>query len=184
MQLVLGYKPLQIGLAFLPANIIMAIFSIGVSARLVVHFGIKKPLAGGLFLAAIGLAILARAPVAGNYLVDILPSMILLGFGAGAALNPMLLAAMDDLSSEQSGLASGLVNTSFMMGGALGLAILASIAAALTGGLLASGAQSIVALTGGYHAAFLTGAIFALSASLLGAFVLRINRPKAGSPAQ
>ena len=120
LQLVLGLRPLQVGLVFLPANLIMAAFSLGLSARLVMRFGIKLPVTVGLLLAAAGLALLTRAPVDGNVLVDVLPSMILLGFGAGIAFNPMLLAAMSDVAPHESGLASGLVNTSFMMGGALG----------------------------------------------------------------
>jgi EmrB/QacA subfamily drug resistance transporter len=118
MQLVLGYSAMQVGLAYLPANLIMAAFSLGLSARLVMRFGIRLPLC-------------------------------------------------------ESGLASGMVNTSFMMGGALGLAILASLAAAHTDDLLASGAGSTAALNGGYHVAFLTGAVFAAAASLLGAILLR-----------
>ncbi len=173
LQLVLGYSPLQIGLAFLPANLIMAAFSLGLSARLVMRFGIRLPLAAGLLVAAAGLALLARAPVDGNFLVDVIPSMILLGFGAGIAFNPVLLAAISDVGPSESGLASGLVNTSFMMGGALGLAILASLAAARTGDLLESGANSPVALNGGYQAAFLVGALFAALAAVLGAVVLR-----------
>ena len=139
LQLVLGYTPLQVGLAFLPANLIMGAFSIGLSAKLVMRFGIRLPLAVGLTLAACGLVLFARAPVDGNFAVDVLPSMILLGFGAGIAFNPMLLAAMSDVAPEESGLASGVVNTAFMMGGALGLAILASLAASRTDSLVASG---------------------------------------------
>ncbi len=176
LQLVLGYKPLQVGLAFLPANLIMAVFSLGLSAKIVMRFGIRTPLAGGLLLAGIGLALLARAPVGGNFLTDVLPSMILLGFGAGVAFNPMLLAAMSDVKPEESGLASGLVNTAFMMGGALGLAILASLAAARTGNLLASGSGALVALNGGYHIAFLAGAVFATTASLLSAALLHTGQ--------
>ena len=97
----------------------------------------------------------ARAPVDGNFVVDVLPSMILLGFGAGMAFNPVLLAAMSDVEPSESGLASGVVNTSFMMGGALGLAILASLAASRTDDLLASGEDQLVALNSGYHVAFL-----------------------------
>ena len=137
LQLVLGYSPLQVGLAFLPANLIMGAFSLGISAKLVMRFGIKLPLASGLLLAAAGLVLFARAPVGGHFAVDVLPSMILLGFGAGIAFNPVLLAAMGDVEQSESGLASGIVNTSFMMGGALGLAILASIAASRTSHLLA-----------------------------------------------
>src|SRR5258708_38409256 len=124
LQLVLHYTPLQVGLSFLPANLIMASFSVGLSARIIMRFGIKKPLVFGLLLAACGLALFFRVPVNGNFLYDILPNMIFLGIGAGIAFNPILLAAMNDVKPEQSGLASGLVNTSFMMGGALGLAIL------------------------------------------------------------
>jgi MFS family permease len=115
-----------------------------------------------------------RAPVDGSFLVDVLPGMTVLGIGAGMALNPLLLVASDVAPSE-SGLASGVVNTAFMMGGALGLAVLASLAAARTGNLLASGANPLVALNGGYHLAFLVGAAFAATAALLAAVLLRAN---------
>ncbi|HWQ23856.1 MAG TPA: MFS transporter [Gaiellaceae bacterium] len=173
MQIVLGYSPMEVGLAFLPANLIMAVFSIGLSARLVLRFGIRPPLTTGLLLAAVGLALFARAPVEGEFAVDVLPSMILLGLGAGMAFNPVLLAAMSDVDPAESGLASGLVNTAFMMGGALGLAVLASLADSRSDALLASGAGSGVALTGGYRLAFLVGAIFALMAATLGGALLR-----------
>ncbi|HEY7834641.1 MAG TPA: MFS transporter [Ktedonobacterales bacterium] len=180
MQLVLGYSALQVGLAFLPANIIMGVFSLGLSARLVTRFGIRRPLGVGLALAAAGLGLLALAPVAGNFAVAVLPSMILLGLGAGIAFNPMLLAAMSDVAPSESGLASGIVNTSFMMGGAVGLAILASLAAARTNSLLGAGMGTLAALNGGYHAAFLAGALFAATAAVLGAVFLRTAA--AGAP--
>jgi EmrB/QacA subfamily drug resistance transporter len=180
LQLVLGYSPLQVGLAFLPANLIMAVLSLGLSAKLVMRFGIKLPLASGLGLAAIGLALLARAPVGGHYTLDVLPSMMLLGFGAGTALNPVLLAAMGDVEQSEAGLASGVVNTSFMMGGALGLAVLASVAASRTSHLVASGHSQADALVGGYHVAFLIGAAFAAVAAILSAQLLRAP---SGSPA-
>ena len=173
LQLVLGYSPLQVGLAFLPANIIMGAFSLGLSARLVMRFGIRPPLATGLLLAAVGLVLFARAPVDGNFVVDVLPSMILLGFGAGMAFNPVLLAAMSDVEQSESGLASGIVNTAFMMGGALGLAVLASIAASRTDSLRASGDGPLAALSGGYHVAFVVGALFAAAAAVVGATLLR-----------
>jgi EmrB/QacA subfamily drug resistance transporter len=176
LQLVLGYSPLQVGLAFLPANLIMGAFSVGLSAKLVLRFGIKPPLGVGLAIAAIGLALFARAPVDGSFVTDVLPSMILLGFGAGIAFNPVLLAAMSDVAPEESGLASGLVNTSFMMGGALGLAILASLAASRTDTLTASGDSSLVALNGGYHAAFVAGALFAVAAATVGVALLRAGK--------
>jgi EmrB/QacA subfamily drug resistance transporter len=173
LQLVLGYSPLEVGLAFLPGNIIMGILSIGLSARLVLRFGIRLPLAAGLGLAALGLLLFARAPVDGNFVVDVLPAMILLGLGAGMAFNPVLLAAMSDVEPTEAGLASGVVNTSFMMGGALGLAVLASIAASRTDTLLAAGESNAEALTGGYHVAFFVGALFALTAAALGGLLLR-----------
>ena len=175
LQLVLGYSPLEVGLAFLPANIIMGVLSIGVSARLVMRFGIRRPLAIGLLLAAAGLALFARAPVDGTFVADVLPSMILLGIGAGIAFNPVLLAAMNDVEPHEAGLASGIVNTSFMMGGALGLALLASVAAARTSTLVADGASQLSALVGGYHVAFLIGAIFAVTGAALGALLLRAS---------
>jgi EmrB/QacA subfamily drug resistance transporter len=173
LQLVLGYSPLQIGLAFLPGNIIMGALSIGLSAKLVMRYGIRKPLATGLLLASAGLLLLVRAPVDGSFVTDVLPSMILLGLGAGMAFNPVLLAAMGDVEPAESGLASGVVNTSFMMGGAVGLAVLASVAASRTGTLVDTGHSQAAALTGGYHLAFLIGAVFAAAAALIGATLLR-----------
>jgi EmrB/QacA subfamily drug resistance transporter len=179
LQLVLGYSPLEVGLAFLPANVIMGVFSLGLSAKLVMRFGIRPPLATGLGLAAIGLLLFVRAPVDGSFVVDVLPSMILLGFGAGMAFNPVLLAAMGDVEPTEAGLASGVVNTAFMMGGALGLALLASIAASRTDSLRDSGHGALTALTGGYHLAFLVGAAFAVAAAVIGGVFLRAERPAA-----
>jgi len=171
LQLVLGYSPLKVGLAFLPGNLIMGALSIGISAKLVMKYGYRRPLAVGLLAAAVGLALFARAPVDGHFLVDVLPSMVLLGFGAGIAFNPVLLAAMGDVEPQEAGLASGIVNTSFMMGGALGLAVLASIASSRTSSL--GGSASLSALTSGYHAAFIGGAICAALAAALGVALLR-----------
>jgi EmrB/QacA subfamily drug resistance transporter len=183
LQLVLGYSPLQVGLAFLPSNLIMGAFSIGLSAKLVMRFGFRKPLATGLLLAAAGLALFVRAPVDGTFLVDVLPSMILLGVGAGMAFNPVLLAAMSDVEPSDAGLASGLVNTSFLMGGALGLAVLASIASSRSHSLRVGGAGELSALTGGYHVAFLVGAAFAAAAAVIGGTLLRENPAAAHEPA-
>jgi EmrB/QacA subfamily drug resistance transporter len=181
MQLVLGYTPLEVGLAFLPANLIMGVFSLGLSAKLVMRFGIRAPLAVGLVLAAAGMVLFVRAPVDGSFVVDVLPSMMLLGLGAGTAFNPVLLAAMSDVDQSEAGLASGVVNTSFMMGGAVGLAVLASLAQSRTESLRASGDGVLTALTGGYHAAFLLGAVFALTAAALGAFLLNPGPQYAGA---
>ncbi|WGY69153.1 DHA2 family efflux MFS transporter permease subunit [Burkholderia cepacia] len=175
MQRVLQYGPLQVGLAFLPANLIMAAFSLGLSARIVMRFGIRGPIAAGLLTAACGLALFSRAPVDGGFVWHVLPGMTLLGIGAGVAFNPLLLAAMNDVDPAESGLASGIVNTAFMMGGALGLAVLASLAAARTDALAAAQAAPLVALNGGYHAAFAFGAVFAAVAALIG-LALRIRR--------
>jgi EmrB/QacA subfamily drug resistance transporter len=182
LQLVLNYTPMQVGLAFLPANIIMAVFSLGLSARLVMRFGLRAPLGVGLLTAAVGLALFARAPVNGSFWLDVLPGMTLLGLGAGIAFNPVLLAAMSDVSPADSGLASGIVNTSFMMGGALGLAVLASLADARRDALLAAGASTPVALSGGYAMAFIVGACFAAVAGLIGAGLLRVSAPVAHNP--
>ena len=139
LQLVLGYSPLEVGLAFLPGNLIMGFLSLGLSAKLVMRFGIRPPLAVGSGsppsacccsrARALWTGTRGRAP----------PSMILLGLGAGMAFNPVLLAAMSDVAPSDAGLASGVVNTAFMMGGALGLAVLASLAASRTETLAASG---------------------------------------------
>jgi MFS family permease len=139
------------------------------------RFGLRLPLAAGLSLAALGLVLFARAPVDGHFIADVLPSMILLGIGAGMAFNPVLLAAMSDVAPEESGLASGVVNTAFMMGGALGLSVLASLAASRTDTLLASGDSALEALNGGYHAAFLVGAFFAATAAVIGGALIRTH---------
>jgi EmrB/QacA subfamily drug resistance transporter len=172
LQIVLNYTPMEVGLAFLPGNLIMGAFSLGLSAKLVARFGIRAPLAIGLLLAAAGLALFARAPVDGTFWIDVMPGMTLLGLGAGIAFNPILLAAMNDVGPHESGLASGIVNTSFMMGGALGLAILASLAAARTAEMTVQGAAIPVALNAGYQVAFLLGAVCAALAGAL-AFLLR-----------
>jgi len=177
LQLVLHYKPLDVGLAFLPANLIMGTFSLGLSAKIVMRYGLRKPLGIGLALAAAGLLLFVRAPVGGSFVVDVLPSMILLGFGAGIAFNPVLLAAMSDVAPEEAGLASGIVNTSFMMGGALGLAVLASLAASRTDSLRSSGHGELSALVGGYHLAFVVGAVFAAAAAAIGVGLLRVVMP-------
>ena len=181
LQLVLGYSALQVGLAFLPANLIMAAFSLGLSAKLVLRFGIKAPLVAGLLLFAVGLILFAQAPVDASFTVDVLPAMVLLGFGAGMAFNPVLLAAMTDVEPSESGLASGVVNTSFMMGGALGLAILASLAAARTDHLRAIGNDPLTALPGGYHLAFTAGALAAVAAAVLVAGALCAGHPAAAT---
>src|SRR5579884_922900 len=181
LQLVLGYSPLKVGLAFLPGNLIMMAFSLGLSAKLVMRYGFRIPLGFGLTVAALALLWLARAPVNGSFLVDVLPAMVLIGIGGGLAFNPVLMAAMSDVAPQDSGLASGIANTAFMMGGALGLAVLASVAAARTQHLAAAGHGPLAALTGGYHAAFAAGAAFAVAAAVVGAVFLRTRTAPAGA---
>jgi EmrB/QacA subfamily drug resistance transporter len=173
LQLVLGYSPLKVGLAYLPGNLIMMAFSLGLSAKLVMRYGVRIPLSIGLLTAALALLWLARAPVHGTFIVDVLPAMVLFGIGGGLAFTPVLMAAMSDVEPASSGLASGITNTAFMMGGALGLAVLASAAAARTQHLAAAGHGPLDALTGGYHLAFAIGAIFAIAAAAVGAIGMR-----------
>jgi EmrB/QacA subfamily drug resistance transporter len=184
LQLVLGYSPLEVGLAYLPSTLVWGAVSLALSDKLVLRFGVKVPIVGGLSCFAVGILLFARAPVDGSYVVDVLPSMLLQGFGAGIAFNPLLLAAMSDVGQEESGLASGVVNTAFMMGGALGLAILASLAASRTESLLASGDGALAALNGGYHLAFLGGAVFAVAAVVTGVVRLRAGRHAPGHGAE
>ncbi|HEY0917494.1 MAG TPA: MFS transporter [Solimonas sp.] len=182
MQHVLGYDPMRVGLAFLPADGIMALFSAGLSARMVMRYGIRTPMWLGLLIAAIGLALFARAPLDGTFLVDVLPGMVLLGLGGGMAFNPVLLAAMNDVDASESGLASGVVNTAFMMGGALGLAVLASSADAHTSGLQQAGTEAREALASGYRRAFLIGAVLTALGALIGGLLLRPKPMQDGMP--
>jgi EmrB/QacA subfamily drug resistance transporter len=176
LQQVLGYTPLEVGLAYLPSTVIWGTASFALSDKLVMRFGIKPPLLAGLSLMAVGILLFARAPVDANFAVDILPGMVLQGLGAGIGFNPILLAAMGDVEPREAGLASGVVNTSFMMGGALGLAVIASLADSRTDTLLASGEGEVAALLGGYHVGFLVGALFAGAAAVLGGVLLRAPR--------
>jgi predicted MFS family arabinose efflux permease len=173
MQGVLGYGALQVGLAYLPSCAVMALMSLRVSDKLVMKYGIRPPLVAGLALVAASLALFALAPVDGTYVVHVLPGMVLLGLGAGIAFNPVLLAAMGDVEPHEAGLASGVVNTSFMMGGALGLAVLVAISSSRTGSLVSSGEAMPQALTGGYQLAFAAGAVMAAAAAVIGGVFLR-----------
>jgi EmrB/QacA subfamily drug resistance transporter len=172
LQQILGYTPLEVGLVYLPSMIVWGGASI-VSDRVVMRFGILRPLVFGLGMMAIGLLLFARTPVDGSIPLDVIPGTLAIGLGAGIAFNPLLLAAMSGVGPAEFGLASGVVNTSFMMGGAVGLAILASVAASRTDSLEAGGDAADVALNGGYHAAFLVGAIFVLVGIALAVALLR-----------
>jgi EmrB/QacA subfamily drug resistance transporter len=172
LQQVLGYTPLEVGLAYLPSMVIWGASSL-YSDKLVMRFGIKTPLVTGLGLMALSLVLFARTPVEGNFVLDVLPATIAVGLGAGIAFNPILLAAMSGVAPQEAGLASGVVNTSFMMGGALGLAILASLADSRTTNLVDAGGDALAALNSGYHVAFLVGAVFTVAAGVLAALLLK-----------
>jgi EmrB/QacA subfamily drug resistance transporter len=173
LQLILGYSPLEVGFAFLPATLVWGASSLWLSDKLIMRLGIKTPMLIGFSFFVVGLLLFARVPVDGNFFVDVFPGMLIMGVAGGITFNPILLAAMGDCGPEEAGLASGIVNTSFMMGGALGLAILAAAAASRTDSLVASGEPRLDALLGGYHLAFLLGALFAGAAALLVATLLK-----------
>jgi len=177
LQRVLGYSALEVGFAFLPATILWGASSLLLSDKLVMRFGLKTPLVSGLAFYLVALLLFARAPVDGNYFMDVLPGMLILGIGGGITFNPILLAAMSGVQPSEAGLASGVVNTSFMFGGALGLAVLASAAASRTDSLESTGHSAIDALNGGYHLAFMIGAGFALLAMVVAAVLIRAEAP-------
>jgi EmrB/QacA subfamily drug resistance transporter len=172
LQRVLGYDALEIGLAFLPATIIMGILSLRYSERLIMRFGARRTLIPGMVLVAAGLLLFARAPVDGNYVRDVLPVMILLGFGIGSSFPALMTLAMSGATREDAGLASGLVNTTAEIGGALGLAVLATVSATRTDHLAAGGKATAAALTSGYHLAFLIGAALVAAALVVALTVL------------
>jgi EmrB/QacA subfamily drug resistance transporter len=184
LQRVLHYDALEIGLAFLPATLVMGTMSLRFSARLMMSFGPKATLIPGLGVAVIGLLWFARAPVHGNYAVDVLPAMILLGLGIGGSFPALMTLSMSGSTPEDAGLASGLVNTSAQVGGALGLAVLATLSATHTKHLLAAGKSATEALTGGYHLAFLISAgLMALSIAVA-AVVLQVKAPAGAHSAE
>jgi EmrB/QacA subfamily drug resistance transporter len=179
LQKVLGYDSLATGLSYLPATVALGAISQGPAAWAVGRFGIKPTMLGGLGLMAIGLLLFARAPVGGSFLLDVLPGMLLLGVGASFAFMAVILASTSGVPEGEAGLASGLVNTSQQMGGALGLAALAAVAAAYTAGL--DGFRPAgAALNSGYHAAFLVGASLVVLGALIAATMLRL--PKDAGP--
>jgi EmrB/QacA subfamily drug resistance transporter len=181
LQRVLGYDSLRTGLAFLPATLILGALSYSAAARVVNRFGVKPMLVGGMLLMTLSLVLFALAPVEGRFVPDVLPGMVLLGFGASFAFLTVILASVSGVPEEEAGLASGLVNTSQQLGGALGLAVLASVASSRTEGLLEAGSEPLVALNAGFHAAFLVGAIFVALGAVLAVTLLRL--PEAGARA-
>jgi EmrB/QacA subfamily drug resistance transporter len=175
-QRVLGYDSLATGLAYLPATVALGAISQGPAARAVNRFGIKRTILGGLGLMAAGLLLFARAPVGGSFLVDVLPGMLVLGVGAAFAFMAVILASTSGVPEGEAGLASGLVNTSQQMGGALGLAVLAAVASAYTASVASSQPGEVAALNSGYHAAFLVGAGCVVLGALIAATLLRLPK--------
>ncbi|HEX8856822.1 MAG TPA: DHA2 family efflux MFS transporter permease subunit [Thermoleophilaceae bacterium] len=173
LQRVLHYDAIEVGLAFLPVALGIGILSVGASARLNMRFGARATLLPSLVLILAGLLLFARAPVDGSFLPDILPVMVLLGVGAGLAFPSLMALAMSGVPASESGLASGLVNTSQQVGGALGLAVLATLSTTRTEHLLSSGESNASALTSGFHLAFVVGAGIVAAGVLLAWALLR-----------
>ncbi len=180
MQRVLGYDALQIGLAFLLGTIIMGVLSLGYSNKLVMRYGARALMVPAFVLITIGLALFTRAPVDGGYITHVLPTMVLFGVGAGLGFPALMTVAMSDVEPQDAGLASGLVNTTTQVGGALGLAVLATLATTRTTDLAAHGDSLAAALAGGYHLAFALAALLMLTATLIAVFVLKSDRVAAG----
>jgi EmrB/QacA subfamily drug resistance transporter len=154
LRRVLGYDALEIGLAFLPVTIAMGTLSIRYSERIFMALGARRALLAGLALVLAGLVVFALAPVHADYATQVAPSMLLLGLGAGTAFPALMNLAMSGATQQDAGLASGLVNTTAQVGGALGLAVLATLSTSRTNALTASGHPIASALTSGYHLAF------------------------------
>ena len=183
MQRVLGYDALQIGLAFLPATIVMGVLSLRYSERLIMRFGAHRTLLPGMVLIGVGLGVFSQAPVDGSYVRDVLPVMVVLGLGIGTAFPALMTLAMSGATPADAGLASGLVNTAVQVGGALGLAVLATLSATRSEALIDGGQSSAAALTGGYHLAFLIGAALVVAAILVAVTLLAPKRQAGGRAA-
>jgi EmrB/QacA subfamily drug resistance transporter len=177
MQGILGYSPLEVGLAFLPSCLVMGTLSLGFAERLIMGIGPRSALIAGLASAAAGLLLFARAPVDGDYVTDLFLVMVLLGGGAGLAFPALMTLAMSGATPSDSGLASGFVNTTVQVGGAVGLAVLATLATERTEGLIADGESTASALNSGYHLAYLIGAALTLLAIVVAVVVLRSQPP-------
>jgi EmrB/QacA subfamily drug resistance transporter len=179
LQRVLEYSPLEVGLAFLPTSLLMGVLSLGLSEKLIMRFGPRNTLIPGVSLVVVALLLFARTPVDGNYVTDLLPPFLLIAIGVGTSFPSIMTLAMSGATKEDAGLASGLVNTSMQVGGAIGLAVLATVSAERTKSLEAGGEAVKVALNSGYHVAYLIGAGFAAIAVAIAVFVLRAPEPSA-----
>ena len=181
LQGILDYSPLEVGLAFLPSSLVMGTLSLGFAERLIMGIGARSALIAGLVLAGCGLLLFTQAPVDGSWAVHLLPVMVLLGAGAGVAFPALMTLAMSGATPSDSGLASGLVNTTTQVGGAIGLAVLATLATARTDSLLAAGESTAYALNSGYHLAFMIGAALIGVAVLVAVAVIRATNPAAAA---
>jgi EmrB/QacA subfamily drug resistance transporter len=177
MQLVLGYSPLEVGLAFLPGSLIMGLLSLGYTSKLNMRFGPRRVLITGLSFLLVAMLLFLRTPVDGNYITDLFPTMIFFGVGAGVAFPALMMLAMSGATPSDAGLASGLVNTAGQVGGAIGLALLATVSAERTQTLLADGKSALEALNGGYHLAYLIGASLTVVAIVAAVTILRDQSP-------
>ena len=173
LQRILGYEPLEVGLAFLPATIVMGTISLRYTERLNMRFGPRATLLPGIVSIAAGLLLFARTPVDGSYLTDLVPAMVLIGLGAGLSFPSLMTLAMSGATPSDSGLASGLINATVQVGGAVGLAVLATLATSRTDGLLVDGESAAGALNSGYHLAYVVGAVLVLGAFGVALTVLR-----------
>ena len=173
MQLVLGYSPLEVGLAFLPGSLVMGTLSLGFTDKLNMRFGPRRVLIAGLCFLLVAMLLFLRSPVDGTYITDLFPTMIIFGFGAGVAFPALMMLAMSGATPSDAGLASGLVNTAGQVGGAIGLALLATVSAERTQSLLADGKSALAALNGGYHLAYLIGASLTVVAIVAAVTILR-----------
>lgn len=178
LQFVLQHPALQVSFDYLPADLVAAFISISVCATVVLRCGVKFSLVSGLFVAAVGILLFARAPIAASGLFDVLPGMLLVGLGGGMVSSPLLIAALESVPPQDVGLASGLIRTVSLMSGALGLGAVTRIASATTQKLLEYGADSSNALNDGYHVAFFASALSAASAALVAAVLLRIEKKR------
>jgi EmrB/QacA subfamily drug resistance transporter len=173
LQQILGYDALGVGLAFLPATVVMGAMSLRFAGPLAARFGSKPALVASLVLIGAGLLLFARTPVHGSYLADVMPAMILVGIGAGMAFPVLMTLAMSGATPSDSGIASGLVNTTVQVGGAVGLAVLATFAAERTDALKAHGHAAAYALNSGYHLAYVIGAVLVAAAIAIAVLGLR-----------
>ncbi|MDQ1734450.1 MAG: hypothetical protein QOH56_701 [Pseudonocardiales bacterium] len=180
VQQVLHYGPLKIGFAFLPVSVLMGILSVRYAERLSIRFGARRLCASGLSLIALALGVFATAPAGGGYWLRILPALVIIGLGAGLCFPPLMGLAMSGATPQDAGLASGLINTTGQIGGALGLAALATISSARTAHLTAAGRSNAVALTGGYHLGFWIAA--ALVVTGVGVALTVLETPNAPPP--